>query len=123
MATKRSREPERTSDTTDEDEPVAHIAVEEFRKKCEELAELMEKSRHVKGGWGNVFVACESIIDRAAHDGEAMITLAVLNRCVGMAAIPGPGWDRKPRAVHRWMKEIIMTGNCSYAAHIIAKGP
>ena len=121
---KRPREEEtHTGDTTDEDVPEAHISIKSFRAKAQELASTMEASRHIKGGWGNVLKISEDIVLRAAHLGSDHITLDTLRFCVGKDGMPGPGWDRQLKPVHRWMKQIIETGECDYIAHILAKGP
>ena len=110
-------------DSTVEEQAVAQILISSFRVKTLELASTMEHSRHVKGGWGNVLKASEALMDRAAQQGSEVITLATLHLCIGTEGMPGPGWDRKLKPVHRWMKQIIETGHCDYIDHIVAKDP
>ena len=112
-----------SSDDDDDESHEVSITIANFQAKIIELASTMEHSRHVKGGWGNVLNAGEALVARAAHQGSDVITLNTLRFCVGLDGMPGPGWDRQLKPVHRWVKQVIETGHCDYIDHIVAKGP
>ena len=86
-----------------------------FDAKVDELANTMKA--HGVSGYGNVLKGKDAVLAHLGKTGNTEITQSMLGAVVqkGISGVPAG------KTVHKWLEQIVTTGDCPYIAHVKTK--